>query len=138
MPNRDRLTREQRSWNMSRIRSKNTKPEMVVRRMLTAQGIRYRLHRAGLPGKPDIVLGPRKLVIFVHGCFWHRHAECKEATMPTSNREFWLTKLEGNAARDKRHRSALRKLGWKVAVIWECEIRQPLKLEKRLAKLLKV
>jgi DNA mismatch endonuclease (patch repair protein) len=138
MPARDKLTKEQRSWNMSRIRSKNTKPEMLVRRMLTARGVRYRLHRAGLPGKPDIVLGPRKLVIFVHGCFWHRHPECKEATMPSSNRTFWETKLEGNAARDLRHRSALRKLGWKVIVIWECETRQPLKLEKRLARLFRV
>jgi DNA mismatch endonuclease, patch repair protein len=120
---------------MSRIRGKNTKPEMVVRRMLTAQGLRYRLHRASLPGKPDIVLGPRRLVIFVHGCFWHRHPGCREATMPSANRTFWEPKLEGNAARDRRHRTALRKLGWRVAIIWECETRQPLKLEKRLARL---
>lgn len=134
---RDRLTTEQRSWNMSRIRSKDTKPEMIVRRLLHAMGVRYRLHRAGLPGKPDIVLGPRRLVIFVHGCFWHRHAGCREATMPAANRDFWQAKLEGNAARDLRHRAALRKLGWRIAVIWECETRQPDKLARRLVRLVK-
>ncbi|HEX2748577.1 MAG TPA: very short patch repair endonuclease [Verrucomicrobiales bacterium] len=134
---RDRLTKEQRSWNMSRIRSKHTKPEVAVRRMLHGMGVRFRLHRAGLPGKPDIVLGPRKLVIFVHGCFWHRHPGCREATMPTGNRDFWQAKLEGNAARDLRHRAELRKLGWRVAVVWECEVRFPQKLERRLERLLK-
>ncbi len=132
---RDRLSKEQRSWNMSRIRSKDTKPEMIVRRLLHAMGVRFRLHRAALPGKPDIVLGPRRLVIFVHGCFWHRHPGCREATMPAANRDFWLAKLEGNAARDLRHRAALRKLGWRVAVIWECETKQPEKLARRLARL---
>ena len=132
---RDRLSKEQRSWNMSRIRSKDTKPEMIVRRLLHAMGVRFRLHRADLPGKPDIVLGPRRLVIFVHGCFWHRHPGCREATMPAANRDFWLDKLEGNAARDLRHRAALRKLGWRVAVIWECETKQPEKLARRLARL---
>ena len=132
---RDRLSREQRSWNMSRIRSKDTKPEMVVRRLLHAMGVRYRLHRAGLPGKPDIVLGPRRLVIFVHGCFWHRHSGCREATMPAANRDFWQAKLEGNASRDLRHRAALRSLGWRVAVVWECQTRQSLKLARRLRRL---
>ena len=131
----DRLSKERRSWNMSRIRSKDTKPEMIVRRLLHAMGVRFRLHRADLPGKPDIVLGPRRLVIFVHGCFWHRHPGCREATMPAANRDFWLDKLEGNAARDLRHRAALRKLGWRVAVIWECETKQPEKLARRLARL---
>jgi len=119
---------------MSRIRSTNTKPELVVRRMLTGMGLRYRLHRAGLPGKPDIVFGPRRLVIFVHGCFWHRHPGCKEATMPAANRAFWQAKLEGNAARDQRHRAALRKLGWRVVTVWECETRQPERLARRLAR----
>ncbi len=131
---RDRLTREQRSWNMSRIRSTDTKPELVVRRMLTGMGLRYRLHRAGLPGKPDIVLGPRRLVIFVHGCFWHRHRGCREATMPSANRAFWQAKLEGNAARDQRHRAALRKLGWRVVTVWECETRKPDRLARRLER----
>jgi len=133
---RDRLTTEQRSWNMSRIRSKDTKPELVVRRMLTAMGLSYRLHRTDLPGKPDVVLGPRRLVIFVHGCFWHRHPGCKEATMPAANRAFWQAKLEGNAARDQRHRAALRKLGWRTAVVWECETRKPERLARRLERLL--
>ena len=132
---RDRLSKERRSWNMSRIRSKDTKPEMIVRRLLHAMGVRFRLHRTDLPGKPDIVLGPRRLVIFVHGCFWHRHPGCREATMPAANRDFWQDKLEGNAARDLRHRAALRKLGWRVAVIWECETKQPEKLARRLARL---
>jgi DNA mismatch endonuclease (patch repair protein) len=131
---RDRLTKEQRSWNMSRIRSTNTKPEIVVRRLLSGMGLRYRLHRAGLPGKPDIVLGPRRLVIFVHGCFWHRHSGCKQATMPTANRSFWLAKLEGNAARDRRHRRALRKLGWRVSIVWECETQAPERLARRLLR----
>lgn len=133
---RDRLTKEKRSWNMSRIRSKHTKPEVAVRRMLHAMGVRFRLYRAGLPGKPDIVLGPRQLVIFIHGCFWHRHPGCREATMPTANRDFWVAKLDGNAARDLRHRAALRRMGWRVAVIWECEIRNPDKLGRRLTRLI--
>ena len=136
MPSRDRLTKEQRSWNMSRIRSKDTKPELVVRRLLTGMGLRYRLHRAGLPGKPDIVFGPRLLVIFVHGCFWHRHPRCKEATTPVANRPFWQAKLDGNADRDRRHRAALQELGWRVAVVWECETRQPEPLLRRLERLL--
>lgn len=120
---------------MSRIRSKDTKPEMVVRRILHAMGVRYRLHRSDLPGKPDIVLGPRRLVIFVHGCFWHRHAGCREATMPTANRDFWQAKLEGNVSRDRRHQAAVRNMGWRIAVIWECETRQPEKLARRIARL---
>lgn len=123
---------------MSRIRSKDTKPEMVVRRLLHAMGVRYRLHRADLPGKPDIVLGPRRLVIFVHGCFWHRHGGCREATMPSANRDFWQAKLEGNASRDLRHRAELCRLGWRVAVVWECQTRQPLKLARRLGRLVRV
>ncbi len=134
----DRLTPERRSWNMSRIRGKHTKPEVTVRSLLHRMGVRFRLHRADLPGKPDIVLGPRKLVIFVHGCFWHRHPGCREATTPTANRDFWQAKLDGNVTRDLRHRTALRRLGWKVAVIWECEIRHPEKLARRLARLVSV
>lgn len=120
---------------MSRIRSKDTTPEFAVRRLLHGMGVRYRLHRIDLPGKPDIVLGPRRLVIFVHGCFWHRHRGCRHATMPSANSEFWRAKLEGNAARDLRHRAALRKLGWRVAVVWECETRNPDKLARRLVRL---
>jgi len=134
---RDRLTPEQRSWNMSRIRSTNTKPEITVRRLLYSMGQRFRLHGAALPGKPDIVLTPRGLVIFVHGCFWHQHPGCREATMPTANRAFWQAKLECNAARDARHRKALRQLGWFSAVIWECETKDPAKLTRRLEQILR-
>lgn len=110
-------------------------PEFVVRRLLHGMGVRYRLHRPDLPGKPDIVLGPRRLVIFVHGCFWHRHPGCPAATMPTANRAFWQAKLDGNASRDRLNRAALRKLGWTVAIVWECETRNKAKLSRRLGRL---
>src|SRR5437763_8479408 len=118
---RDQLTKERRSWNMSRIGGKNTTPEKVVRSLLHRMGFRFRLHGKKLPGRPDVVLAKYKTVIFVHGCFWHRHRGCKNCTTPTNRREWWLTKLNGNAARDKLHQRALRKLGWQVIVIWECE-----------------
>ncbi len=124
---------------MSRIRGKDTTPEKLVRSMLHRMGYRFRLHGKGLPGRPDIVLRKHKVVVFVHGCFWHRHRDCKNCTTPTNNRKFWLMKLDGNASRDKRHRAALRKLGWRVVVVWECETektRYPGRLEKRMAKLL--
>ncbi len=157
----DKLTRARRSWNMSRIRGKNTTPEMIVRRTLHRLGYRFRLHvRLPLGGtsytspiphprpnsstgkksgiqklgtritRPsekrrsvsvDILLPKHKIAIFVHGCFWHRHRGCKNCTTPTHRREFWLEKLNGNATRDKRNQQALKKLGWRVLVIWECE-----------------
>lgn len=106
---------------MSRIRGKNTIPEMRIRSILHRMGFRFRLHVKDLPGKPDIVLPKYKTVIFVHGCFWHRHRGCKNCTTPTNRREFWIEKLEGNAARDKLHQKALKKLGWRTVVVWECE-----------------
>lgn len=117
-------TPEQRSRNMSAIKPKNTKPEMLVRRALYAMGYRYRLHRKDLPGKPDIVLPKHKIAIFVNGCFWHRHPGCRYSTTPASNADFWNAKFSENVARDKRNYTQLEKLGWKVVVIWECEIRQ--------------
>src|ERR1051325_7053761 len=126
---RDRLTKERRSWNMSRIRGRDTAPEKLVRSMLHGMGCRFRLHRKDLPGKPDIVLVSRRVAIFVNGCFWHRHQGCKNCTTPTNNREFWTKKLEGNAARDKINRQALRKLGWRSFVIWECETEDPQNLD---------
>ena len=120
----DVLTPEQRCRNMSAIRAKNTAPELLVRRALHAMGYRYRLHRKDLPGNPDIVLPKYKVVIFVNGCFWHRHSGCKYATTPASNADFWKAKFEANIARDKRNYTQLEKLGWKVVVIWECEIRK--------------
>lgn len=121
---------------MSRIRSTDTKPELIVRRLLTALGARYRLHRRDLPGKPDIVMAGRSLIIFVHGCFWHQHPGCREATMPSGNRAFWQAKLEGNTARDARHLRELKRAGWRVAVVWECETRDAAKLSRRLERLL--
>ena len=110
---------------MGRIRSRNTKPELIVRSLLHRMGYRFRLHDRKLPGCPDIVLPKYKTVIFVHGCFWHRHKGCKRGTIPTHRREWWLTKLNGNAERDKRHRRALKKLGWKAIVVWECQTQKP-------------
>ena len=117
----DHLTKEKRSWNMSRIRSKDTKPEIIVRSLLHQMGYRFRLHRKDLPGKPDIVLPKYKTVIFVHGCFWHRHKGCKRCTTPSTNKNFWLLKFQRNLDNDKTNKTKLRSQGWTVAVIWECE-----------------
>ena len=118
----DRLTKVERSWNMSRIRNKDTKPEMIVRSALHKLGFRYRLHAKNLPGHPDIVLSKYHTVIFVHGCFWHQHPGCKKATIPNNNHEFWLRKLEENVVRDKKNITKLESLGWKVIIVWECDI----------------
>lgn len=123
---------------MSQIGSKDTQPELIVRRLLTEMGLRYRLHRRDLPGKPDIVFGPRRLVLFVHGCFWHRHRGCRMASTPSANSAFWQTKFDANMARDRRNTAALKRAGWRVAVIWECETRQPERLARRLQRLLPV
>ncbi|WP_084632686.1 very short patch repair endonuclease [Pleomorphomonas oryzae] len=117
----DRLSSDRRSWLMSRVRCRHTAPEMRVRQAVHALGLRFRLHRRDLPGKPDLVLPGRRLAVFVHGCFWHRHLGCKHATTPKSNAEFWNAKFEANIARDKRVTSELEALGWRVEVIWECE-----------------
>ncbi len=108
---------------MAAIRGKDTKPEMLVRRFLHANGFRFRLHRADLPGKPDIVLPRLKTCIFVHGCFWHRHPSCRYAALPKTRAEFWAAKLDGNVGRDRRATEALRNAGWTVFIIWECELR---------------
>lgn len=131
----DHLTRTKRSWNMSRIRSKNTAPEINVRRALHRRGYRYALHGAKLPGKPDLVLRRFRIVIFVHGCFWHRHRGCLQCTTPKSNTDYWIPKLDGNALRDARHRKALRQQSWKVIVIWACEANSPKRLARRLNRL---
>lgn len=109
---------------MARVRGRDTKPEMRVRRALHAAGLRYRLHAKGLPGRPDLILPSRRVAVFVHGCFWHRHPDpdCKLARLPKSRLDFWIPKLEGNRARDERNKAALEALGWKVIEIWECEI----------------
>ncbi|WP_298983784.1 very short patch repair endonuclease [uncultured Roseibium sp.] len=119
----DRITSSQRSANMREIKSKSTKPEMVVRQLVHHMGYRYRLHRKDLPGKPDLVFGPRRKVIFVHGCFWHQHPDptCKSSHAPRSRLDYWQPKLLRNQQRDKANIEALRAANWKVLVIWECE-----------------
>ena len=114
---------EQRSRNMSAIKSKNTKPEIKVRKILHSMGYRFRLHRKDLPGSPDIVLPKYKTVIFVHGCFWHRHQNCKYASNPKTRREFWEKKFKENIERDKKTQEKLKNLGWKTNIVWECEIK---------------
>ena len=108
---------------MSAIKSKNTKPEIAVRKMLHALGYRFRLHRKDLPGSPDIVLPKYKTVIFVHGCFWHRHENCKYASTPKTRKEFWESKFKANAKRDKDIQEKIKNIGWQLVVIWECEIK---------------
>ena len=126
---------EQRSRNMAAIRSKNTKPEMRVRSALHAMGFRFRLHRKDLPGRPDIVLPKFRTAIFVHGCFWHCH-RCKYGSVkPATRADFWAAKRAGNVARDRAHRAALRKLGWRVLVLWECEVRTTEAAQTRLQRL---
>ena len=118
----DHLSKERRSWNMSRIRGRDTIPERKLRSYLHRLGFRFRVHETKLPGKPDVVLPKYRTVIFVHGCFWHRHDGCKHAATPKSNEFFWLEKFRGTLERDERNSNALRKLGWQVIIAWECEI----------------
>jgi len=124
----DSLTPAQRSERMSRIRGKDSQPELALRHVLHRLGLRYRLHAKELPGKPDLVFPRHKAVVFVHGCFWHRHEGCKIATTPKSNTSFWVEKFEKNVARDNRSAAALTDLGWRVFVVWECDL-APSKVE---------
>jgi DNA mismatch endonuclease (patch repair protein) len=126
----DSLSPAERSERMSRIRGKDTKPEMIVRRLVYGLGYRYRLHRKDLPGAPDLVFPGRRKVIFVHGCFWHRHDGC--GRLPKSRLDFWVPKLEANRLRDRRHRDALEALGWNVIVVWECEMKDRTRLAERI------
>jgi DNA mismatch endonuclease (patch repair protein) len=132
----DSLTAEQRSERMRRVRQAGTKPEMVVRRCLHSMGYRFRLHRRDLPGSPDIVFPQRRKVVFVHGCFWHRHPGCRRATTPKANAGYWLPKLAENQARDASVIAALGALGWDVHVVWECETLQPSKMAAELDEFL--
>ena len=125
-----------RSYNMSRIRGKDTKPEMLVRKFLHAQGFRYRLHDKKLPGKPDIVLSKYKTVIFIHGCFWHGHDNCKYFVTPKTRTDWWLGKIFTNRANDTRAVKALRKERWKIITFWECDLK-PTKLKRSLSSLLR-
>lgn len=117
----DVLTKQQRKRCMSAIRNKDTRPEMVVRRLVHSLGYRYRLHGSGLPGKPDLIFPSRWKVIFVHGCFWHRHSCQKGKSIPSTREKFWREKLESNKIRDKGNRRKLRKVGWQALIVWECE-----------------
>lgn len=119
----DVVSPEKRSSMMSGIRGKNTRPEVLVRKAIFAEGLRFRIHRKDLPGKPDIVLPGRKVLIFVHGCFWHQHEACRYAKMPTSNVEFWQKKLNENLSRDKKIQEKLNRSGWRVLTVWECATR---------------
>jgi DNA mismatch endonuclease (patch repair protein) len=132
----DTLSRKERSERMGRVRAKDTKPEMFVRRLIHGLGYRYRLHSAKLPGHPDLVFTGRKKVIFVHGCFWHRHGGCPNCRLPKSRLDFWEPKLARNRQRDISNQAKLRKMGWKLLVIWECELKDQTRLVKRVVKFL--
>lgn len=129
-------TKEVRSYNMSQIRSKNTKPEVIVRKYLFAKGFRYRLHSKNLPGKPDIVLPKYRTVLFVHGCFWHGHEGCKYFVVPKTKTAWWLNKINSNKDNDAKAVKALKKEGWKIINVWECTLK-PARREKALLNLSK-
>lgn len=132
----DRLTPERRSWLMSRVRAKDTSPEMRVRRAAHAMGLRFRLHRESLPGKPDLIFARRRLALFVHGCFWHRHTGCGKSSDPKTRLEYWQAKFETNVARDVRVSAELQSLGWRVVTIWECETKRPEELDSVLRSII--
>ena len=128
----DSVSPEKRSWVMAQVKGRNTRPEKAVRSLLHRMGYRFRLQRADLPGKPDIVLPKYRTVIFVHGCFWHRHTDCKRATMPATNIDYWTRKFERNVTRDEQNKAALESDGWRVLVVWECELKNLATLQARL------
>jgi DNA mismatch endonuclease (patch repair protein) len=134
----DTLTPQERSERMGRIRGRDTTPEIVVRRLVSSLGYRYRLHVGRLPGRPDLVFPGRRKVIFVHGCFWHRHpnSRCRLARLPKSRLDFWLPKLESNLERDRRNQAALRRDGWRMLVLWECELHRERNLARRVQRFL--
>src|SRR6266516_3889707 len=132
----DRVSVRQRAKNMSRIRCKNTVPELQLRKLVHALGFRYRLHENKLPGRPDIVFRKRKKLIFLHGCFWHQHQGCKDGRIPNSRQKYWRPKLLGNKARDVRNRLRLRRLGWRSLVIWECELPSPKEVQRKVLRFL--
>ena len=136
MAARKHVVTPSRSYNMSRIRSRDTTPELAVRSMIHRLGYRFRLHGAELPGKPDIVLARHRKIVFVHGCFWHAHGCRVGGTGPKSNRAYWRPKLVRNKQRDRMHVAALRRQGWRVLIVWECWTRNPKTLERRLRRFL--
>ena len=122
----DKITKEHRSWNMSRIKGKDTGIEVAVRKRLFSLGYRYRKNDKKLPGKPDIVFPKYKTVVFINGCFWHMHSDCKIARIPKSNTEFWIAKLNHNVENDNKHKQQLKDAGWIVITVWECEVEKDL------------
>jgi DNA mismatch endonuclease (patch repair protein) len=130
----DTVDRQRRSEIMSRIGPRDTAPELAVRQAAHQMGLRFRLHRKDLPGSPDLVFTKHNLAVFVHGCFWHRHAGCSNATLPKTRTEFWQKKFDGNVARDARNRADLARLGWRSLIIWECEAEDDVRLAKILRR----
>ena len=128
----DVFSKVKRSRIMSRVKGRDTKPEILIRSFVHRMGFRFRVHRRDLPGNPDIVLPRYKKAIFVHGCFWHGHKRCRRSKRPTTNEQFWNKKLDGNIERDKRFRRRLHQMNWEVLVVWQCEIRNPEKLLRKL------
>ena len=133
----DRISKQQRSYNMSRIRSKNTIPELIVRKLLFKEGIRYRIHVKDILGKPDIAIKKYKTVIEIKGCFWHGHKRCKLATIPKSNQNFWISKINRNIERDKNNSQKLKKMNYKVFTIWECELKNEKQTKNIIDKIIK-
>jgi len=133
----DNLTKEQRKLCMTRITSKNTRPERIVKQILSKEGWRYKLHSAKLPGKPDIVISKIKTIILINGCFWHQHKGCKWQAMPKSNLSYWGKKLKRNVEKQKEDIKKLKKAGWKVIIVWECEVKNEKKLSNKLKAKLK-
>ena len=134
----DTFSKEKRSEIMRAVKSKDSQAELAVRRMLHRAGFRYCLHVADLPGKPDLVFPARQKVVFIHGCFWHLHKNCRAASRPSSNVEYWESKLQRNADRDKKNKRRLKKLGWKMLVVWECELKNPDAVFSMLTRFLEV
>ena len=132
----DSLSPEERSIRMGLVRNRDTQPELAVRKAASVLGYRYRLHSRRLPGCPDLVFARLRVVVFVHGCFWHRHPRCARTRIPKSRQSFWIRKFEENVERDRRSRRALRAAGWRVVVIWECQTEDPIKLVALLSKTL--
>ena len=132
----DIVSPQKRSWMMSRVRDRDTGPEILVRSMVHRMGFRFRLHRDDLPGKPDIVLPRHRKVIFVHGCFWHQHEGCPHSKRPSSRVEFWNSKLDDNIRRDRKNHEALAGLGWNILIVWECETQNPESMRKKLNRFL--
>lgn len=130
----DKFTKETRSYVMSQIKGKDTKPEIIVRKYLFSKGLRFRKNDKRYPGSPDVVLPKYKTIVFVHGCFWHLHDGCKHAVMPKSNVDYWKKKLYGNKERDKRNQKELEEMGWKVITVWECQLKKD-KLKQTLEEL---